>query len=113
MATPSTPETARHTAPPPTPESVLLTVRQMAESQPALSQGSVRWSVFNAEYNGLAASGAVVRTGRRVLIDPVLYMAWMRSNPVLSPPRPRSGEKVTPKARPQYRPQAVAILSGE
>lgn len=113
MATPSTPETARHTDPLPPPESILATVRQLAEQQPALSQGGIRWSVFNAEFNGLAASGALVRTGRRVLIDPALYMAWMRSNPTLSPPRPKAGEKVAPRPRPQYRPAAVATLAAE
>jgi hypothetical protein len=97
----------------PPPESVLLTVRQLAEQQPALSEGGIRWSVFNAEYNGLAASGALVRAGRRVLIDPALYMAWMRSNPTLSPPRPKAGHKVAPKTRAQYRPAPVAILAAE
>lgn len=89
----------------------LLTVRQMAERQPGIA---LRWAIFNENYNGLAASGAVVRVGRRVLIDPVLFDAWMRTNPTMSPPRPKAGLKVgSPKVRRQYPPASVAILAAE
>jgi hypothetical protein len=56
----------------------VMTVRQFAESQPALSEGSVRWDLFNSKSNGLDQSGAILRRGKRILIDADLYMAWMR-----------------------------------
>ena len=93
-------------APIPTPESILLTVKQLALQQPALNVGGIRWAIFNENSNGLADSGAVVRVGRRVLIDPALFMAWMRTSPQLGPPKPRGA----PKARPLALPRSVAIL---
>jgi hypothetical protein len=118
MTTPSpsaTPATGRHPDRLPPPDSVLATVRQLAEQQPALSEGGIRWSIFHSENNGLADSGAVVRVGRRVLIDPAMYMAWMRSNPTMSPPKPKAGEKVTPRARKPKAslPRPVVILDAE
>ncbi len=37
------------------------------------------WAWKNRETNGLAASGAVVRYGRRLLVDPVRFNAWLAS----------------------------------
>ena len=74
----------------PVPATVLLTVKQLAEQQPSQSEGGIRWAIFNADDNGLTDSGALVRLGRRVLIDPALYMAWVRTSPRLSPPKPRA-----------------------
>jgi hypothetical protein len=85
----------------PAPKAVLLTVKQLAQQQPALTESGIRWAIFNESFNGLARSGAVLRVGRKVLIDPALYMAWMRTNPRLSPP----------DAKPA-RPRAVAVLEG-
>ena len=43
----------------------------------AFSEGALRWQVFNAHRNGLADSGAIVRIGRKVLIDVQRYDAWL------------------------------------
>lgn len=59
--------------------------RETAVTVPAL-----RWQIFNESHNGLADSGAVVRVGRAVYIDPDRYFAWMRTNP-RSAPRARAG----------------------
>jgi hypothetical protein len=67
-----------------------LTVKQLAEQYPAFTEASTRWAIFNAESNGLAESGALLRMGRRVLIDPDLYLAWVRTGPRLSPPKPKA-----------------------
>lgn len=91
----------------PPPDVILCTVPQFAEQQPALSQGSIRWCIFNAEANGLEESGALIHAGRRVLIDPVRFMAWLRTNPPLSPPR-KTATKNGPRL--PYRPKPVAIL---
>lgn len=67
----------------------LYTVRQFAEANPAFSEASLRWLIFNSEpkklknchleSNGLAESGAILRNGRRILIDPERFDAWLRS----------------------------------
>ena len=65
----------------------LLTVRQFAEKHPAFQQGSLRNLIFLAESrntskgkiegNGLAA--ALVRVGRKVLIDEAKFFNWIDS----------------------------------
>ena len=65
----------------------LLTVAQFAKKHPAFTQGGLRWLIFNAkprvcslgqvEANGL--QDAVVRVGRRVLIDEDLFFNWVGS----------------------------------
>jgi len=46
-----------------------LTVSQFCEKHRAFKPGGVRAQIFNAETNGLKASGAIVRDGRKVLIN--------------------------------------------
>lgn len=57
----------------------LLTLRQFAETNPAFSESSLRWQIFNANTNGLTKSGAILRNGRRILIDPEKFHAWIDS----------------------------------
>ena len=77
MTTPT--QAAPAAAPIPAPSRVLLSVKQLAQQQPALSEGGIRWDIHNAEHNGLARSGAILRRGRRILLDPDKYLAWMES----------------------------------
>jgi len=56
---------------------VFLTVRQLADQQPGLTVGGIRWDLFNRASNGLEQSGAIVYRGRKILIDPELYLDWM------------------------------------
>lgn len=56
----------------------LKTVSQIIQDTPGLTHGGVRWDIFNADRNGLAESGALIRRGRRILIDEDLYLRWMR-----------------------------------
>jgi hypothetical protein len=58
----------------------VLTVKQLAEQQPGLTEGGIRWDLHDRQNNGLAASGAVLRRGRKLLIDSELYLAWLRTN---------------------------------
>jgi len=55
----------------------LLTVNQFSVKNPAFPPGGLRWQIFNERTNGLAASGAVLRVGRRVLIDEDRYFSWL------------------------------------
>ena len=53
----------------------LRTVRQVAEANPAFSEASLRWLIFRAKQNGLET--ALVRVGRRVLIDVERFNSWL------------------------------------
>jgi hypothetical protein len=56
----------------------LKTVSKFCEShRNAYTEGSLRWKIFNADSNGLAAAGAIVRDGRRVLIDEDRFFEWL------------------------------------
>ncbi len=47
----------------------LHTVPQFAKKNPAFTEASIRWLIFNEGSNGLKDAAAIVRIGRRVLID--------------------------------------------
>jgi hypothetical protein len=57
----------------------ILSVRQLAERHPAFTESSLRWLLFEADKNGLATSGAVLRVGRRVLFDEQKFLRWLES----------------------------------
>jgi hypothetical protein len=57
----------------------LLTVRQFSEKHTAFTQAGLRWVIFNEKSNGLFESGAIVRVGRRVLIDEARFFGWIDS----------------------------------
>lgn len=44
-----------------------------------LTKGGLRFQIFNEETNGLKASGAIVRMGRKILIDEAKYFAWIEA----------------------------------
>jgi hypothetical protein len=53
-----------------------LTVPDTAKKYPAFTEGGLRWLLFNREQNGF--DRCVVRVGRRVLIDEVELVGWLR-----------------------------------
>jgi hypothetical protein len=55
------------------------TVNQFAQKQPAFTIGGLRPLIFNENNNGLAKSGAIVRVGRKVLIDDAKFFAWIEA----------------------------------
>jgi len=55
----------------------LRTIKQLAQENPAFTEASLRWLVFNARQNGFDA--AIVRVGRRVLIDVQKLDAWLEA----------------------------------
>lgn len=57
----------------------LSTVKQFTENQPAFTTGGLRAWIFNEHTNGLSKSGAIVRIGRKVLIDNQKFFAWVES----------------------------------
>jgi hypothetical protein len=56
----------------------LKTVRQLAQTSPAFSEAALRWLIFNAAVNGL--NSALVRIGRRVLIDEDQFSLWLEGH---------------------------------
>lgn len=44
-----------------------------------LTMGGLRFQIFNADKNGLAASGAIIRVGGKVLIDEAKYFSWIEA----------------------------------
>ena len=71
--------------PPPFP--VFLTVEQFSERNPAFSPAALRNLIFKARPressigeipgNGLAECGAILRLGRRVLLDELKFLDWV------------------------------------
>lgn len=69
----------------------LLTVRQFAERHPAFTEGSLRWLIFQAgspERDSATTpladlNTALVRVGRRVLIDEAVFFAWLQGRRVV------------------------------
>jgi hypothetical protein len=57
----------------------LSTVNQFTAKQPAFSIGGLRALIFNEHSNGLAKSGAIVRIGRKILIDETRFFAWVEA----------------------------------
>lgn len=68
-----------------TAERTLETVPQFCNKRPAFKPGGIRWQIFNSDQNGLANSGAIVRIGRKILIDPAKYFAWVDSQQRVTP----------------------------
>ena len=66
----------------------LFTVEKFSERRPAWTEPALRGLILNAEArqnsrgeripgNGLAEAGAIVRVGRRVLIDEQAFFRWI------------------------------------
>ncbi|NCC03385.1 MAG: DNA-binding protein [Proteobacteria bacterium] len=55
--------------------STLWTVKQMAERNPAFSESSLRFLIFNASKNGI--DRAIKRIGRKILIDEEAFFGWV------------------------------------
>ena len=63
--------------------------RQFAERNPAFSQAAIRNLIFKADPghsskgdipgNGLIEAGAIIRIGRKVLIDEACFFEWVES----------------------------------
>ena len=63
----------------------LKTVPQFSEDNPAFPVGGLRWQIFNEDTNGLKEAGAIVRVGRKVLIDVDRYFDWVYAQNQVTP----------------------------
>ena len=72
----------------------IKTIPQFCNDHPASSQSAMRGLIFKAEQrithegtkpgNGLIEAGAIIRIGRRVLIDEAKFFAWVRQQQPVS-----------------------------
>jgi hypothetical protein len=58
---------------------VYLTINQFTAKHTAFTLGGMRSLVFQEHQNGLAESGAIVRIGRKVLIDEKKFFVWVEN----------------------------------
>lgn len=56
----------------------LSTVKQFIDRHQAFAEGGLRHQIFHAEENGLSTSGALLRNGRRILIDEEKFFDWIK-----------------------------------
>ena len=59
------------------PKRVLRTVPQFCDENRFVTEGGLRFQIFNEEKNGLKEAGAIVRIGRKILIDVPRYFHWI------------------------------------
>jgi len=57
----------------------IITVVEFSRRHSAFTEQSLRWLIFRSAENGLAKSGAIIRLGRRVLIDEEKFFEYLRS----------------------------------
>ncbi len=55
-----------------------VSINQLAQRQPALTVGGLRHWIFNEEKNGLKDSGAIIRIGKKLVIDEGKFIAWIQ-----------------------------------
>lgn len=63
-------------------DQVYSTVKQFSERHPAFPEGGIRHRIFYEKENGLKESGAIVRNGRRVLINEIKFFDWLENKEV-------------------------------
>jgi hypothetical protein len=56
-----------------------LTVQQFSKRHQAFTTGMLRSLIFNEHHNGLTSFNAVVRIGRKVLINESNFFTWVES----------------------------------
>ena len=55
----------------------LLTVNQFCARNQFITPSALRFQIFDAEQNGLKGAKAILRVGRKVLIDEPKYFDWI------------------------------------
>lgn len=56
----------------------LSTVNQFCTKYPAFTLGGMRDRIFHADTNGLNKYGAILRNGRRILINEEKFFQWLQ-----------------------------------
>ena len=55
----------------------LTAPNRFSQKYPDFPIGGIRHLIFHEAENGLAESGAIIRIGRKVLIDEAKFFAWV------------------------------------
>jgi len=55
----------------------ILTVKQFTQKHPAFPESGIRHKIFHSSANGMLSSGALIRDGRRVLINEERFFEWL------------------------------------
>ncbi len=58
---------------------IYSTVKQFCQRHQAFSEGGIRHNIFYEKANGLAESGAIIRIGRKILINESKFFTWVES----------------------------------
>lgn len=56
-----------------------MTVQQFVDSHAYYTMASFRWILFNRATNGLTASGAIIKIGKKIIIDSEKVEEWENS----------------------------------
>ena len=96
---------------------ILLTPKQFTQKHPAFPIGGLRHEIFNEETTGLKESGAIIRSGRKVLIDEQRYFEWLAVKNGKTPDwfnKSDSSKPTTPlfKEQPHLKKDGVCIFEG-
>jgi len=59
------------------PSRLIFTFKQFVTRHPCVKKGGLRFQIFQAKKNGLEESGALLRIGRKILIDEPKYFGWI------------------------------------
>ena len=59
-------------------QSAIHTVQTLALSEPAFSEGSIRWTIYRFR-DALMEYGAIFHCGRKLLIDRELYISFLKN----------------------------------
>ena len=54
-------------------------VKSFAAKHPAFTEQALRYMIHRASHNGLAHAGAIIRLGRKLVIDESKFLAWIES----------------------------------
>lgn len=63
---------------------IYSTVKQFCQRHIAFTVGGIRHNIFYEKTNGLAESGAIVRNGRRILINEEKFFSWIESRSAIA-----------------------------
>ena len=55
------------------------TVKQFSQRHTAFPEGGLRHLIFHEDTNGLSESGAIIRVGRKILIDESKFFSWLEN----------------------------------
>jgi hypothetical protein len=58
----------------------LFTVKQFCQKHTAFTEGGIRDRIFYADFNKLNEYKAIIRNGRRVLIDEDKFFNWLQDS---------------------------------